>query len=79
MQTIKNDKNDLIYFHMLVVKVKDGEKIERALKRLKRKFRDTKVLQTLRNKKEFTKPSVAKRQQMKKAEYIQSLREKENL
>ncbi|QSS97511.1 MULTISPECIES: 30S ribosomal protein S21 [Psychroflexus] len=64
---------------MLVVKVKDGEKIERALKRLKRKFRDTKVLQTLRDKKEFTKPSVEKRQQVKKAQYIQSLKEKENL
>ncbi len=64
---------------MLVVKVKDGEKIERALKRLKRKFRDTKVLQTLRDKKEFTKPSVERRQQIKKAQYIQSLREKENL
>ncbi|MGM0635088.1 MAG: 30S ribosomal protein S21 [Bacteroidota bacterium] len=64
---------------MLVVKVKDGEKIDRALKRLKRKFRDTKVLQTLRDKKEFKKPSVLKRQQLKKAQYIQSLREKENL
>ncbi|NEV93279.1 30S ribosomal protein S21 [Psychroflexus sp. YR1-1] len=64
---------------MLVVKVKDGEKIERALKRLKRKFRDTKVLQTLRDKKQFTKKSVLKRQNLKKAQYIQSLREKENM
>ena len=64
---------------MLVVKVKDGEKIERALKRLKRKFRDTKVLQTLRDKKQFTKKSVEKRQSLKKAQYIQSLREKDNL
>jgi small subunit ribosomal protein S21 len=64
---------------MLIIKVKDGEKIDRALKRLKRKFRDTKVLQTMRDKKEFTKPSVLKRQQMKKAQYIQSIREKENL
>jgi small subunit ribosomal protein S21 len=64
---------------MLVVKVKDGEKIERALKRLKRKFRDTKVLQTLRDKKQFTKKSVEKRQNLKKAQYIQSLREKENI
>jgi small subunit ribosomal protein S21 len=64
---------------MLIIKVKDGEKIDRALKRLKRKFRDTKVLQTLRDKKEFTKPSVSKRQQIKKAEYIQSIKEKENL
>lgn len=62
---------------MLIVKVKDGEKIDRALKRLKRKFRDTQVLQTLRDKKQFTKKSVERRQQIKKAEYIQSLKEKE--
>lgn len=62
---------------MLIVKVKEGEKIERALKRLKRKYRDTKVLQNLRDKKQFTKPSVAKRKQMQKAQYIQSLRDKE--
>lgn len=64
---------------MLIIKVKDGEKIDRALKRLKRKFRDTRVLQTLRDKKEFTKPSVLKRQKMKKAQYVQSIREGQNL
>ena len=63
---------------MLIIKVKDGEKIDRALKRLKRKFRDTQVLQNLRDKKEFTKPSVERRQQLKKAQYIQSLKEKED-
>lgn len=62
---------------MLIIKVKDGEKIDRALKRLKRKFRDTQVLQNLRDKKEFTKPSVERRQQIKKARYVQSLKEKE--
>lgn len=62
---------------MLIVKVKEGEKIERALKRLKRKYRDTKVLQNLRDKKQFTKPSVANRKQLQKAQYIQSLRDKE--
>ncbi len=65
--------------YMLIIKVKDGEKIDRALKRLKRKFRDTKVLQKLREKKEFTKPSVLKRQQLKKAQYIQSIKSKANL
>lgn len=64
---------------MLIVKVKEGEKIERALKRLKRKYRDTKVLQNLRDKKEFTKKSVEKRKQRQKAEYIQSLRDKEEI
>lgn len=62
---------------MLIIKVKDGEKIDRALKRLKRKFRDTQVLSNLRDKKEFTKPSVERRQQIKKAQYVQSLKEKE--
>ena len=62
---------------MLIVKVKDGEKIERALKRLKRKFRDTKTLQKLRDRQQFTKPSVAKRQQIQKAAYIQSLIDQE--
>ncbi len=63
---------------MLIIKVKDGEKIDRALKRLKRKFRDTQVLQNLRDKKEFTKPSVERRQLIKKAQYVQSLKEKED-
>lgn len=64
---------------MLIIKVKEGEKIERALKRLKRKYRDTKVLQNLREKKQFTKKSVEKRKQMQKAAYIQSLRDKEGI
>jgi len=64
---------------MLIVKVKDGEKIERALKRLKRKYRDTKTLQRLRDNKHFTKPSVAKRRQLQKAAYIQHLRDQEDI
>lgn len=64
---------------MLIVKVKDGEKIERALKRLKRKYRDTKTLQKLRDNKHFTKPSVARRKQIQKAAYIQSLRDQEDI
>jgi small subunit ribosomal protein S21 len=59
---------------MLIVKMKDGENIERALKRLKRKFNDTKVVPQLREREKFTKPSVIKREQKKKAIYIQKLR-----
>lgn len=64
---------------MLVVKVKDGEKIDRALKRMKRKFRDTKVLQNLRENRYYTKPSVTRRVGLQKAQYVQSLKDKENL
>ncbi len=64
---------------MLIVKVKEGEKIERALKRMKRKFRNTKVLQELRDRRYYTKPSVVNRKKIQKAAYIQSIRDKEEI
>ena len=62
---------------MLIVKVKDGENIERALKRMKRKVQQTKQIQKLRANEAFIKPSVKKREQKKKAQYIQKLRDSE--
>lgn len=62
---------------MLIIKVKEGENIERVLKRFKRKIRDTKQMNNLRDKKQFTKKSVRKRMQMEKAIYIQALKIKE--
>jgi len=59
---------------MLIIPVKDGENIDRALKRFKRKFDRTKTMRTLREKKQFTKPSMVKRKQMQKAQYVQGLR-----
>lgn len=56
---------------MLRILVKDGENIDRALKRYKRKFRDVKVLRDLRDRKQFTKPSVARRAQIQKAAYVE--------
>ena len=64
---------------MLIIPVKEGENIDRALKRLKRKFDRTKTLKNLREKKHFTKPSVAKRARKIKATYIQSIKTKEEL
>ena len=62
---------------MIVVPVKEGETIERALKKLKRKFEKTGVVRELRDRQKFTKPSIIKREQMRKAVYVQQLREKE--
>ncbi len=62
---------------MLIIPVKDGENIDRALKRFKRKFDRTKTMRQLRERKHFTKPSVSKRKQVQKAEYVQGLRTKE--
>lgn len=57
---------------MLLINVNGN--IEKALKDLKRKVSKTKQLQQLRDRKEFKKPSVEKRDIMKKAIYIQRVR-----
>ena len=54
---------------MLIIEVKDNENIDRALKRYKRKYRQTRVLREIRDRQQFTKPSVKRRTTMLKAEY----------
>jgi len=63
---------------MIVIPIKEGENIERALKKFKRKFEKTGVVKELRNRQAFTKPSVTKRQQKLKAVYIQQLQREED-
>ena len=62
---------------MLIIKVRKGEKIDQAIKRLKRKFRDTQILKQERERQEFTKPSIKRRKQIQKAQYIQKKRDLE--
>lgn len=62
---------------MLVVPVKEGENIERALKKYKKKFEKTGIMRELRRRKEFTKPSVKDRQQKIKAAYKQRMKSAE--
>ncbi|MDO5656584.1 MAG: 30S ribosomal protein S21 [Flavobacteriaceae bacterium] len=62
---------------MLIIPVKDGESIDRALKRYKRKYDRTKVVRELRDRQQFTKPSVIKRQQKGRAIYKQQQISKE--
>ena len=57
---------------MIVVPVKEGENIEKALKKFKRKFEKTGVIKELRNRQAFEKPSVANRKKIMRAIYIQS-------
>jgi len=59
---------------MLQIPVKEGESIERALKKYKKKFERTGVLKELRARKEYTKKSVVRRQQVIKAEYVEKLK-----
>lgn len=63
---------------MLIINVKENESIDRALKRFKKKFEKTGVLRELRSRTAFTKPSVKRRDEIKKAKYIQQIRDEEN-
>jgi len=63
---------------MIIVPVKEGENIERALKKYKRKFEKTGVIKEVRERQKFTKPSIKKREARMKAIYIQQLRNAED-
>lgn len=62
---------------MLIVQLKDGISIDRALKILKNKVAKTKQVKKLRDKQEYKKPSVLKREEKLKAIYIQQLKNQE--
>ena len=62
---------------MLIIPVKEGENIERSLKKYKKKFEKTKVMKKLRARKQFEKPSISRRQQVIKASYRQKMKSAE--
>jgi small subunit ribosomal protein S21 len=59
---------------MIIVPVKDGEPIEKSLKKFKKKIEKTGLIRALRERQKFTKPSVKAREQKIKAIYVQQLR-----
>ncbi|MBR1838021.1 MAG: 30S ribosomal protein S21 [Bacteroidaceae bacterium] len=63
---------------MIIVPVKEGENIERALKKFKRKFDRTGINKELRRRQQFDKPSVVKRLAMEHAIYVQKLHRAED-
>ena len=62
---------------MIVVPVKEGENIEKALKKFKRKFEKTGVVKELRARLLFDKPSVLNRLKRERAIYVQKLQQVE--
>lgn len=60
---------------MLIIERRDGENIERVLKRYKRKHRNVKLRRELSDRKYFTKPSVKRREEVLKAAYIEAKKE----
>ena len=62
---------------MLIIPVKEGESIERALKKYKKKFERTGVIKELRERQKYTKPSVLRREEKQKAVYREYMRSQE--
>ena len=63
---------------MIVVPVKEGENIEKALKKFKRKFEKTGIVKELRSRQQFDKPSVTKTLKKERAVYVQQLQQVED-
>ncbi len=64
---------------MIVVPVKEGENIEKSLKKFKRKFEKTGIVKELRRRQQFDKPSVTKRLKKERAVYVHQLQQVEDL
>ncbi|HJB85554.1 MAG TPA: 30S ribosomal protein S21 [Candidatus Alistipes merdigallinarum] len=62
---------------MIIMPIKEGENIERALKKFKRKYERTGVLKELRRRQYFTKPSVVSRESKLHAIYVEQLKRDE--
>jgi len=60
---------------MIVIPIKEGDNIEKSLKKFKRKFEKTGIIKELRRRQQFEKPSVIKRQQKIHAVYVQGLQQ----
>jgi len=54
---------------MIIIEVKEGESIDRALRRYKRKHRNVKLRRELMDRKYYTKPSVERRNEVLNAAY----------
>ncbi|NBC83814.1 MAG: 30S ribosomal protein S21 [Bacteroidetes bacterium] len=62
---------------MIIIPIKEGENIERALKKFKRKFEKTGVIKELRERQHHVKPSEERRETIKRAKYKQHLQQEE--
>lgn len=62
---------------MLIIPVKEGESIDKALKKYKKKHEKVGIVKILREKQQFTKPSVLRRQEKIKARYKLQMQLKE--
>ena len=62
---------------MIIIDIKKEKSLDSALKKLKYKFTKNKTKEQLFERKEFTKKSVARREEIRKAQYRQKIRSSE--
>ena len=62
---------------MIIIKRNEKESIDRMLKKYRQKLKKTKQIKSIRDRKQYTKPSEVKRLQKQKAVYIQQCRDDE--
>jgi len=72
-------KGQFLGIDMIIVQVKEGELIDRPLKRFKRKFDRTGTMREIRRRTAYTKPSVRRREEILHAQYIQQMQDKESI
>ena len=58
---------------MLIIDSKDCENIDKALKKYKKKYEKSRILNQLRDRQSFTKPSIRRRTEVLKAVYKQQM------
>lgn len=62
---------------MIIVKIKDNKSLEQALKLYKNKSAKLGIIKELRDRQEYVKPSVKRRETLNKAKHVQRLRDQE--
>lgn len=61
----------------LITLIKEGESIEKALKKHKKKFDKARIIKELRERQQYIKPSRKRRNQIIKAKYREKMKLKE--
>lgn len=56
---------------MLIINLKETDTVDKALKKYKKKFEKTGVMRELRERQQYTKPSIKRRKELIKARYKQ--------
>lgn len=62
---------------MIIVRIKDGETIDKALRRYKKRFEKVGILKEVRSRMYYNKPSEERREVIKRATRRQEIRDQE--